>query len=224
MQRIWKPILSCLLGALIHLPGLAQAPVASAPARPASAVDLNSRLKAIEAEPRQFEASYKIGRKAAAVCANCHGEGGNSPRSDTPNLAGQNTAYLLDQVRQFSEGRRKNEFMEGIMRALSVDEKIGVAIFYANQTVVHKPAADAALAAKGKSYYDRTCFRCHGELGMGSEKFARVAGQQKDYLTAQLRRYREGKGPRIDPLMAANARNMTDADIDAVVAYVSSMK
>ena len=45
-------------------------------------------------------------RKVAAFCANCHGEGGNSVKPDVPNLAGQNTAYLLDQVRQFSDGRR----------------------------------------------------------------------------------------------------------------------
>jgi cytochrome c553 len=39
-----------------------------------------------------------------------------------------------------------------------------------------------------------------------------------------LKRYRDGSSVRKDPLMAANTKTMTDADIDAVVAYVSSMK
>ena len=57
-----------------------------------------------------------------------------------------------------------------------------------------------------------------------SSQYARIAGQQRDYLRISLKRYRDGKGPRIDPLMAANTRGMSDADIEAVVAYVSSMR
>ena len=77
---------------------------------------------------------------------------------------------------------------------------------------------------QGKIYYDKICFRCHGEQGRGSERYARVAGQQADYLSRTLKRYRDGSGGRIDPLMAANTRTMKDEDIAAVVAYIASMK
>lgn len=218
-----KPIYALLLTALFSLtpasPSLAQ----SAAARATADVDLGARLQAAQADPKLGESLFKTGRRVAAVCANCHGEGGNSPKADTPNLAGQNPAYLLEQLRQFADGRRRNEFMEGMIKAMTADEKVGMVLFYAAQTVTPKPSIKPALVAKGKEYYGKTCFRCHGEDGRGGEKFARIAGQQPEYLTTTLKRYRVGQGVRTDPLMAANTKLMTDADIEAVVAYVMTM-
>lgn len=190
----------------------------------AAEVDLTARLKEAEATPRLLDAANKTGSKVANFCANCHGEGGNSSNPDTPNLAGQNTSYLLEQLRQFADGRRRNLFMEGMIRALSPDEKVGVVLHYSHQEVVVKPTNNAALAAKGQEYYKKICFRCHGDQGRGNEKIARIAGQQPGYLALTLKRYRDGSGVRADPLMAENTRGMSDADISAVVAYVSSMK
>ena len=51
-------------------------------------VDLNARLKEVEASPRLLEAAHKTGAKVASFCANCHGEGGNSATPDTPNVSG----------------------------------------------------------------------------------------------------------------------------------------
>jgi len=183
----------------------------------------NAQTPEAASEPRLFEQSYRVGQKVAAFCANCHGQGGNSVQPDVPNLAGQNPAYLLEQVRQFADGRRKNLFMEGLMRALSNDEKTGVAVYYAAQQVQPQPVRDAALVARGKNYYDKSCFRCHGERGLGGDRYARVAGQKPEYLALTLKRYRDGSARRADPVMAANTRLMTDADIQAVVAYVASM-
>ena len=199
-------------------------PAAHAQSAKATAdVDLAARLQAAQSDPKLNESLFKTGRKVAAVCMNCHGEGGNSPKPDTPNLAGQNPAYLLEQLRQFADGRRRNEFMEGMIKAMTADEKVGMVLFYAAQPVTVKPPSKPALVARGKEYYGKTCFRCHGEDGRGGEKFARIAGQQPEYLTTTLKRYRVGQGVRTDPLMAANTKLMTDADIEAVVAYVTSM-
>lgn len=187
-------------------------------------VDLNVRLKETEASPRLLEAAYKTGAKVASFCGNCHGEGGNSLVPETPNLAGQNTFYLLEQLRQFADGRRKNLFMEGMIKALSAEEKVGVVLYYSSKEVTFKPPGNAALASKGQEYYSKICFRCHGDQGRGNEKIARIAGQQPGYLAITLKRYRDGSAVRSDPLMAANTKTMSDADIAAVVAYVSSMK
>lgn len=219
-MRISVALTTLLVSMFVSFPTIGQ----PAMVRATADTDLNARLKEVEANPRQFEATYKIGSKVAAFCANCHGGGGNSVSLGIPNLAGQNTAYLLEQLRQFSDGRRRNEFMQGMIKALSPDEKIGIVVFYSNQQVTQRPAANAALISKGKEYYSTICFRCHGEQGRGNEKIARIAGQQPDYLTLTLKRYRDGSNLRTDPLMAANTRLMTDPDIAAVVAYVASMK
>lgn len=219
-KRLAAGLAAALLAALTL-----QAPIpASAQTAPARTTAPDARLKEVERDAKLYEQYWKNGRKVAAFCANCHGEGGNSVKADVPNLAGQNTAYLLDQVKQFADGRRKNLFMEGLVKALSADEKVAVAIFYASQAVQHRPARDATLAARGKALYERNCFRCHGDHGHGTEQYARIAGQQDEYLAITLRRYRDGSAGRADPVMAANTRNLTDADLQAVVAYVSSMK
>ncbi len=218
-KRFPAAVLTALLSVLLASSALGQPGKA-----PAVEVDLQARLKEVESTPRLLEAAHKTGVKVASFCANCHGEGGNSANPDTPNLAGQNTSYLLEQTRQFAEGKRKNLFMEGMIRALSTEEKIGVVLHYAQQEVAYKPPTNAALAGKGQDYYNKICFRCHGDQGRGNDKIARIAGQQPGYLTLTLKRYRDGSALRSDPLMAANTKTMTDADIAAVVAYVSSMK
>lgn len=195
-----------------------------AQARASANADLSARLAQAQTSPQLTAELLVKGRRAAAVCANCHGEGGNSVKPDFPNLAGQNPTYLLEQMRQFADGRRRYEFMEGMIKAMTGDEKVGVVLFYASQPVITTPPTNPALVAKGKDHFDKICFRCHGQDGHGNNTYARIAGQQSAYLTATLKRYRGGQGPRNNPLMTDNTRHMTDADIDAVVAYVTSMK
>jgi cytochrome c553 len=196
----------------------------SAQARASANVDLSARLAQAQVNPQLATDLLVKGRRAAAVCANCHGEGGNSVKPDFPNLAGQNPTYLLEQMRQFADGRRRFEFMEGMIKAMTSDEKVGVVLFYASQPVITSPPGNPALAAKGKEHFDKICFRCHGQDGHGNDTFARIAGQQAAYLTTTLKRYRSGQGTRTNPLMTDNIRHMTDADIDAVVAYVTALK
>lgn len=220
-SRFRATLLVAVLMCTAAQPALAQA----ARARSTADVDLAARLQEVEANPKLTEELFKTGQKVAEVCANCHGHGGNSTQPDIPNLAGQNTAYLLEQLRQFAEGKRRNTFMEGMIKMLKADEKVGMVIFYGRQPViVKKSTANAALLAKGKDYYNKICFRCHATDGHGNEKFARIAGQQPIYLSNTIKHYRSGGGGRTDPLMGATTKLMTDADIDAVVAYVSSME
>ena len=208
-----------LMAALLVPPAVAQ----QAKARATANVDLDARFKEAQTSAPLADPLYQVGRKVAAVCAHCHGEGGTSTKPSIPNLAGQNPAYLLEQMRQFADGRRRNEFMEGMIRAMNSDEKIGMVLFYAAQPVAHQTTANPALTAKGQAYFEKTCFRCHGAAGRGNEQIARIAGQQPDYLRMTLHRYREGTGERASSIMTPNTKRMSDADIEAVVAYVSSM-
>jgi cytochrome c553 len=185
--------------------------------------DLEAHLAAIQRDPRQYDAAWKLGRKVAAVCANCHGEGGNSIKPNVPNLAGQNPGYLLEQMRQFSDGRRRYEFMEGMIKAMNEDEKIGMVLFYASQQVVPKTAERRELAARGQQIYVSNCFLCHGNDGHGQATIARIAGQQPGYLAARLARYRAPEGARANAQMAQRARMLDPSDIEAVVTYVSTM-
>ncbi len=218
-NRIRVTVGTALVAMLFTLPALGQS--AAAPAWP----DLVARLKQVESDASQAEAMYKAGRRVAAFCANCHGDGGNSAKPDVPNLAGQNSYYLLEQLREFSVTQRKTtEFKKRLVNAMSPDEKIGMVVFYAGQEVTVKPPADAALAKRGADLYAKRCAQCHEQNGRGTKHYSRIAGQQPVYLTNSLKGYRDGSGVRIDREMAAEVKPLTDADIAAVVAHVSSMK
>ena len=218
--RLYLGLWACGLGLLVPGWAVAQSPQARASAN----VDLVARLQEVTDSPRLTEQSLKLGRSVAAVCANCHGEGGNSLKPDIPNLAGQNPSYLLEQIRKFSIGMRRNEFMEGMIKALTADEKIGMVVFYSSQKVnVNTSKAAPALMAAGKKISPEICGRCHALDGRGNEKIARIAGQQVPYLMSTIKRYRSGAG-RIDPLMMANTRTLTDADVEAVANYISRME
>lgn len=189
-----------------------------------TAADATARLAEAKADARLAASLVKNGQKVAAFCVNCHGEGGNSGKPEVPNLAGQNPAYLLEQSRLFAEGRRRDAFMESLFKAMSTDEKAGVALYFAAQPVVAREPARAELGAAGQALYARLCVRCHGADGHGNEKIARIAGQQPVYLALTLKRYRAGSGVRTDPLMVEQARLLSDAQIEALVAHVSAMR
>lgn len=213
--------LTMALAAFLAFPTISAAQTAKA--RATAKVDLEARFKEVMADPQLADTLYKNGRKVAAVCSNCHGEGGNSTISTVPNLAGQNPAYLLEQVRLFAVGKRRNEFMEGIIRAMESDEKIGMVLFYAAQDVTHKPAANPEIVSKGQALFNSICFKCHGNDGRGNEQVARIAGQQADYIRLTLKGYRDGSIARPNSIMTPNVKQLSNADIEAVVAYVSSM-
>jgi cytochrome c553 len=82
-------------------------------------------------------------------------------------------------------------------------------------------ASHAGAAAPDKV---RTlCRNCHGEDGVAVQAgAANLAGQQKEYLTRQLRAFRSGS--RQDPQMGTVAKTLTDADIEALAEWYSTIK
>jgi len=218
---VYHRFLAALVAGLCLYSGATSAATLSA--RATAGVDLQARLKEVEHDPKLSESLFKMGAKVATVCDSCHGQGGNSHRTDIPNLASQNPVYHLEQLRQYAMGQRHDPFMEGMIKTMNSDEKVGMVMFYATQKVTHKPIQNAALVTRGKVLYESACQQCHDEEGHGDGKLARIAGQQPVYLNAALKRYRAGAGTRLDARMAANAKKMTDADIDALVAYTMSL-
>ena len=218
-KRVYTAIGTVLVSMSIAFPAAGQ------PAAATAQVDLNPRLKEVQGNPAQMESMYKVGRKVAAFCANCHGDGGNSVKPEVPNLAGQNPYYLLAQLREFSTTQRKsNEFKKRLVNVMSVDEKIGMVVFYAAQAVTFKPSSDTAQVKRGEDLYRKRCAECHEHDGRGTSEFSRVAGQQAVYLAQSLKGYRDGTGPRLDREMVKEVKPLNDADIAAIVAYVSSMR
>ena len=74
-------------------------------------------------------------KKAATTCAVCHGVDGLSKTPDAPNLAGNNSAYLIKQLKAFKSGARQQDQMSIIAKDLSDDDMANVAAWYSSLKV-----------------------------------------------------------------------------------------
>jgi cytochrome c553 len=83
-------------------------------------------------------------------------------------------------------------------------------------------AAVAGDIAVGKAKA-ASCAGCHGPDGISANPlWPNLAGQKMAYLVKQLRAFRDGA--RQDPMMSAMATPLSDADIENLAAYYSSLK
>ena len=210
---------------------LKQEDVAREEAVLAERIRLLQIIKQVESDTIQRANAIAEGADRSLLCSSCHGRDGNSKQPDTPNLAGQQPAYLLEQLQLFATGQRKNFVMQSLAANFNTEDKVNLAIYYSSMPV--QPVEfDAALAARGKRTYDTVCFMCHATNGKGEEGFARIAGQKPQYVMKTLQRYRanaQGKADpdevkRTNPRMEQVTQNLSDDDIRALANYVTSLR
>ena len=72
-------------------------------------------------------------KKAAEVCAACHGPDGNSPAPAFPILAGQHASYLAKTLNEYKSGVRQDPVMAGMSAALSKEDIENVSAYFASQ-------------------------------------------------------------------------------------------
>lgn len=72
----------------------------------------------------------KAGKEKSQVCSACHGANGISLSDDIPNLAGQKSTYLVNQLNSFKSGKRKSKFMEPIAGSLDKNDIENLAAFF----------------------------------------------------------------------------------------------
>jgi cytochrome c553 len=73
-------------------------------------------------------------KKAAEVCAACHGPEGNKPADPTqPVLAGQHEDYLVRALTDYKIGRRNNPIMKGFASQLSKKDIEDLAAWFSRQ-------------------------------------------------------------------------------------------
>lgn len=80
-------------------------------------------------------------------------------------------------------------------------------------------AAGDAAAGGAKA---GTCAGCHGANGISvNPLWPNLAGQKEAYIIKQLKAFRAGT--RSDPLMSPMAKPLSDADMENLAAYFSSL-
>ncbi|PRA51989.1 MULTISPECIES: c-type cytochrome [Pseudomonas] len=173
--------------------------------------------------------------REAQPCVACHGEHGLGTAKG-PMLAGLSKEYIYAQIGHFISGRRSNIQMTPMAQGYTDPQlREPVAAYFAAQG--KQPQLQLRGQRQPKSlaeqlYYqgDPTrdipaCFSCHGPAAVGGGPFPRLAGQQADYLGAQLVAWQKGeRSGDPDNMMGTIANRLSGKDIQALASYLSSIR
>jgi len=172
-------------------------------------------------------------------CKTCHGTNGQGFRGayPMPRLAGQQTEYLENQLQAFIERRRTNPVMFNVAHVLSPAMLKGLATHFKDLNPKPLGGTPKELASAGKKIYDEgvpetnvaPCSSCHGPEAKGEGAFPRLAGQLNDYVFNKLVNWSRERGqdkskPDTSAIMEPIAHGLTEPQIKAVAAYLSSLE
>jgi cytochrome c553 len=173
------------------------------------------------------------GRQLAQACAGCHGTEGRSPSPAFPHTAGQDAAYTYKQLRDYQDGTRKNDLMRGMVAALSDQEMVDIAVFYATQTLPapapeggSTEAASELVKTGDGNRLIPACSSCHGRKGEGnarSKGMPALAGQTASYFAQTMQAYRSGlRANDVYWVMRSVSKDLADEEIEALANYYAA--
>lgn len=184
---------------------------------------------------------FNIEAAAATTAASCEACHAAAVRQVTkaPQLAGQSASYLQKQLLQFQLGERGGaagdvggQQMAAMAKTLSAAQMEELSQFYSTQqatAAVNNTNSDAAQLDQGRRLYIGSCGACHGAKAEGNPALNAPALQILDnsYLQLQLQHFRDGvrgtsKTDKPGRQMALMSRQLSDADIQAVAAYITA--
>ncbi|HEY0663967.1 MAG TPA: cytochrome c [Thiobacillaceae bacterium] len=83
--------------------------------------------------PTHAKGNYDAGKAKSTLCAGCHGADGNSTIPSFPRLAGQQPDYIVQALKDYKAGRRKNPIMAGMAGNLSDEDMADLAAYFSEQ-------------------------------------------------------------------------------------------
>jgi len=170
------------------------------------------------------------------TCAACHSLDGVSVMARFPKLAGQRPHYVAKQVRDFRDGRRRNDGgqMAAIAAEIGDDDLARSAAYFAG---LPPPPPDASVTAQSEEwrrgaalYRDgdaasgvTRCSSCHDDAESTRPDAPLLKAQHAAYLAKQLRDWRSGERQNdLSRTMPAIAARLSDRDISALAAFLAS--
>ena len=170
-------------------------------------------------------------------CLECHSKTGDGQGYSTGSdgkfarLDGQQTGYIIKQIQDFRDGKRKHDFMQMMARGISDEDLADITAYFSALPSMSSGAATPEGAAQQLYLHGDAarqlpaCVSCHGENGKGVAGLAPViGGQGKTYLAQQLQDWRNGsRNNSAGGVMNQFAKPLSDAEIEALARYVSGM-
>jgi cytochrome c553 len=170
------------------------------------------------------------------ACTVCHGREGRATADGFfPRIAGKPAGYLYNQLVNFRSGRRHNATMTYFVEHMSDAYLREIAAYFATLDLPYPPAQPTGtpqalergrqLVASGDPQRRiPACVHCHGETMTGAEPaMPGLLGLPHYYIAGQIGAWRTGLRRAAAPdCMADIARQLTEADVAAVAAWLSS--
>ena len=207
---------------------------------PVMAQDTTEATEATEGTPAWNEAGgeqdealslipdHENGIYTFEVCSACHQlNGWGLPDGTFPQLAGQHVNVIIKQLSDIRAQNRDNPTMYpfALPSEIGGSQSIMDVAAYISKLPMNPengvgPGTDLELGAK---LYADNCVRCHGDSGEGNDEkfYPRIHGQHYNYLVRQFAWIRDGKRRNANPEMVEQIAGFTDAEMDAVLDYVS---
>lgn len=142
------------------------------------------------------------GKLAGEVCSACHGTNGLSETNKIPSLAGQTPYAIYKQLHDYRTGARSNDQMTDVARKLAVGDLASIAAFYAAASKEYTAlgsrdfSGDVEIVRLAREGDTRrripACLSCHTNGVGGPIETPTLAGQDREYMVAQLNAYAAG--------------------------------
>ncbi len=162
-------------------------------------------------------------------CVACHGEDAKTPLDvGYPRLAGQNAAYIVNQIKDIQSGARANRLsvdtMKPIVAEIPEAEIQAIADWLSTlPRPTQVPADHPGLAL----YKTKTCIACHGKDALKPllKTYPLIAGQEKAYLLGQMQDIKtgvrtNGNAKAMTPVMHL----VTDQEMDSIADFLTNVK
>ncbi|TSA10716.1 MAG: cytochrome c4 [Betaproteobacteria bacterium] len=176
-------------------------------------------IASVETADVKHSSPYEQGKVAAAACAKCHGEDGNSKIPGTPSLAGQQPHYLVAAIQEYHQGDRAKGAMKSSLRESDKLELESMALYFASQKPIKRAEATFGDPKAGEPG-SAMCGGCHGAHGVSVDAATpSLAGQDAEYLMKATKAYRT---TRKNWGMQRYVAGLGDKDIENIVAYYAA--
>ena len=167
-------------------------------------------------------------------CGYCHEYDGNSRMPSFPRIAGQKSAYIVKQLRDYRSGKRTGQ-MTATAELLNDDDIFAVANYFSQQvianTTTNSQSANEITVAETLFYKgdpDRglqSCVSCHGDTGQGNGPIPRLAGQHESYLLDQISMFKSGtRNNDVSDQMQQVSRLLKKHEIQALVSFLAKLE
>ncbi len=148
-----------------------------------------------------LQKSIEQGKIKSQTCIACHGVDGNSVNPQWPSIAQQSKSYIVNQLKYFRDGKRKNVLMSAQAVNLKDQDIEDLANYYNSlNSKVNKITGSDELVLLGEKIYRGglikrgvpACIACHGPKGIGNDfsGYPKISGQHSVYLKARLEEYK----------------------------------